>query len=627
MIYSLRKPLIFTLLVLVQLFYSHTATGNTKRNIDFIDAVILGDHEKVKNELKTGIRPDVIKDQKKRKTGIMYASETGDEKMVRILISYHADLNGRDSEGNTPLNYAISKNRSKTAEILIKNGARPNTGNRMGETPLELASREGNIHIVRLLLENRGMAGSGLALIAASRYGFTDIVKLILEKNPPVTIKGREGMTALAAAVLGGNRDIVELLLKKGSDINMIQRHSRTPIMIAAGNGDLQMVKFLAARKADINRITRNSNCLLYEAIKSNMYPMVKLVLDLKARIKIRDRNLETPLMQCAKMDATPDRRIAGLLLEMNADINRRNRQGKTALMFAAEKGHGEIVQLLVEKGATINDRDRKKKSAADYAAISGHADILKYLLEKGAGKPAVKTGTKKKSSLFLKPETALFHKAAALSNMNMLKQLVETGTDINAVDNSGSTPLLSALKSGVPEKKLLETVKFLLDHDADPDIHDKNKISALDYASRRNLYEVAKLLIMGDVKIKGFDLFLCAIKNGDVTFAHYLAKNERFDIDSALFATDNYKAVKVLIECGADVNARNSEKLTPLLYYSRQKRNWGYYRNTCIINELVKAGADINAADSRGKTALAYAKSAKNSIFVEFLTSKGAVK
>jgi ankyrin repeat protein len=627
MINSFRKTLIFSLLILIQIFFSHTVRGNTKRNIDFVDAVILRDHEKVKSELKAGIRPDVIKDSQSKKTGIMYASEAGDLKMIKILISYRANLNRRDPKGNTPLIYAVGKNRLKAAEMLIKNGASPNTGNMMGETPLEKASREGNGEMVRLLLDNRGMAGSGLALIAASRYGFTNIVKLLLKKNPPVTIKGREGMTALAAAVLGGHYEIVELLLKQGSDVNMIQRHSRTPVMIAAGNGDLKMVKFLAGRRADMNRITRGNNCPLYEAIKSNIYSMVKLVLDLKARVKIRDRNLETPLMHCAKMDATPDSEIAKLLLEKNADLNRRNRQGKTALMFAAEKGHTEIVKLLVEKGATLNDRDRKRKSAADYASISGHTDILNFLLEKGAGKPVAKIKKEKKSAPLIKSETVLLHKAAALSNLSMMKQLIENGTDINATDSSGSTPLISALKSGAPEKKLLETVKFLLEHHADPDIHDSNNMSALDYASRENLYKVVKMLIMSDVKVKGLDLFLCAMKNGDITFAHYLAKSERFDIDSALFATDNYKAVKLLIECGANVNTRNSKKLTPLLYFSRQRKNWGYYRNIQIIDELVKAGADIHAADSRGKTALAYAKSARNRIFVEFLTSKGAVK
>jgi ankyrin repeat protein len=557
----------------------------------------------------------------------MYASETGDLKMVRILISYRADLNKRDSQGNTPLVYAVRKNRLQTAEILIKNGARPNTGNRMGETPLELASREGNGDMVKLLINSRGLAGSGLALIAASRYGYTDIVKHLLKKNPPVTIKGREGMTALAAAVLGGHHEIIELLLKHRSDINMIQRHSKTPVMIAAGNGDLKMVKFLVSRKADINRITRGNNSALFEAIKSNMHEMVKLLLDKKARVKIRDRNLETPLIHCAKMDGTPDRRIAKLLIKKNAEINRKNRQGKTALMFAAEKGHTEIVKILVEKGAAINYRDRKRKSAADYAAISGHVDILNFLLSKGAKRPAVKAVKKKESAVLIKSEILLLHRAASLSNLSIMKQLVEKGTDINATDSSGSTPLVLAIKSGVPEKRLLETVKFLLEHDADPDIHDKNNISPLDHASRRNLYEVAKLLLMSDVKAKGFDLFLCAIKNHDIAFANYLAKSARFDIDSALFTTDNYKAVKLLIDCGANVNTRNSDKLTPLLFFSRQKRNWGFYRYTHIIDELVKAGADINAADGRGKTALAYAKSARNRLFVEFLTSKGALK
>ncbi len=624
---SLRNTVIFTLLILIQGINSYSATKRFQRNIDFIDAVILGDYEKVKKELKSGISPDVIKNSKSRKTGIMYASEAGDRELVRLLISYRADLNRSDSKGNTPLMYAVKSNRIKTAELLMRSGARPNTGNRMGETPLELASREGNTDIVRLLLDNAGRGGSGLALIAASRYGFADIIKLLLEKNPPVTIKGREGMTALAAAVLGGYKEAVELLLKQGSDINMIQRHSKTPIMIAAENGDLEMVKFLAERKADINRISRDNHSALFEAIGSNIYDTVKLLLELKARVRIRDRNLETPMMHLSKMDATPDIRIARLLLKENAQINMKNRQGKTALMFAAGKGHREVVELLVEKGENINTRDRKRKSAVDYAALSGYSGIVNFLTGKGAERPCVKSGAKKTGTGGKKTEIGLLHKAAELSNISILMQLVEKDIDINSRDSDGSTPLIRAIKSGVPEKRLRETVEFLLDNLADADMSDKKNMTALDYASRRNLYGVVKQLIDNDAGIKGYDLFLCAINNGDVEFAHYLAENKKFDINSALFTTDSYKAIKLLVECGADVNTTNSNNLTPLLFFSRQKNGWGYYRNTRIIEELVNGGADINATDGRGKTALAYALSAKNEKFARFLTSKGALK
>ncbi len=38
---------------------------------------------------------------------------------------------------------------------------------------------------------------------------------------------------------------------------------------------------------------------------------------------------------------------------ENSADVNYKNKDGKTALMVAVEKGYGEMEEILVEHGAT----------------------------------------------------------------------------------------------------------------------------------------------------------------------------------------------------------------------------------------------------------------------------------
>jgi ankyrin repeat protein len=60
-------------------------------------------------------------------------------------------------------------------------------------------------------------------------------------------------------------------------------------------------------------------------------------------------------------------------------------REDKTALMFAAEKGHVEIARLLIEHGADITAEDTMRGPAWMYAVENGHLEILKLLWEKGA--------------------------------------------------------------------------------------------------------------------------------------------------------------------------------------------------------------------------------------------------
>lgn len=94
------------------------------------------------------------------------------------------------------------------------------------------------------------------------------------------------------------------------------------------------------------------------------------------------------------------------LLLEHGAKIDTQDNAGRTALMYAAKNGHTEAVALLLKKGGKtetvktikfgakfdvrdIFDRTTPKfifkPTALTYAAESGHTEIVALLLEYGA--------------------------------------------------------------------------------------------------------------------------------------------------------------------------------------------------------------------------------------------------
>ncbi|MDR3340661.1 MAG: ankyrin repeat domain-containing protein [Candidatus Symbiothrix sp.] len=72
-------------------------------------------------------------------------------------------------------------------------------------------------------------------------------------------------------------------------------------------------------------------------------------------------------------------------LLEKGADVNAKDKNNTTALMFASAKGNTEMVKLLLEKGADLAAKDEDEKTALAYASGEGHTEIVKTLLEKGA--------------------------------------------------------------------------------------------------------------------------------------------------------------------------------------------------------------------------------------------------
>ncbi len=72
---------------------------------------------------------------------------------------------------------------------------------------------------------------------------------------------------------------------------------------------------------------------------------------------------------------------MVALLIEFGANVNARNADGMTPLMFACAKGQGEVVRLLIQAGAPVNSVDSLDKSGLVYAAENGHLEIIELLV------------------------------------------------------------------------------------------------------------------------------------------------------------------------------------------------------------------------------------------------------
>jgi ankyrin repeat protein len=72
--------------------------------------------------------------------------------------------------------------------------------------------------------------------------------------------------------------------------------------------------------------------------------------------------------------------------LDAGVDVNAKTRYGATALSYACDKGHVEVVKLLIERGADVNVKDTfYGEVPLGWALSHGHAQVVKLLLDKGA--------------------------------------------------------------------------------------------------------------------------------------------------------------------------------------------------------------------------------------------------
>src|SRR5262249_16686019 len=80
----------------------------------------------------------------------------------------------------------------------------------------------------------------------------------------------------------------------------------------------------------------------------------------------------------------------ARLLIEVGAALEGAGESGLTPLMNAARVGHLEMVRYLLGVGADLDLRShdprwQPSRSAVDFAVEDGHAEVVMYLLERGA--------------------------------------------------------------------------------------------------------------------------------------------------------------------------------------------------------------------------------------------------
>ncbi|MDD9900280.1 MAG: ankyrin repeat domain-containing protein [Alphaproteobacteria bacterium] len=77
--------------------------------------------------------------------------------------------------------------------------------------------------------------------------------------------------------------------------------------------------------------------------------------------------------------------KIAEAMLDAGANVNRREEQKMTALMWAVQNENQDMVRLLVKRGASVNLRNEALDSALNIAQNKGRSDIAYLLIRNGA--------------------------------------------------------------------------------------------------------------------------------------------------------------------------------------------------------------------------------------------------
>lgn len=236
---------------------------------------------------------------------------------------------------------------------------------------------------------------------------------------------------------------------------------------------------------------------------------------------------------------------------------------------------------------------------------LQGCDDSIKQQLVKDFGIDQMATGT-------------LLHRAALEGQAAQAEELLNDGADVNEPNSAGYTPLHLAAAKG-----RLEMAELLLDRGAEINALEGLGLTPLHLAVQNRQSEMVALLLarFANTELQGkafgmtdeamSPLELAAVL-GDVASARILIEQGKANLASrtsmsehtplhSAAGANHAEMVTLLLESGAEVDARDAYSETPLHYAARE----GAAESARL---LIAAGADINTKNDSGSTPMTFA-------------------
>jgi uncharacterized protein len=423
--------------------------------------------------------------------------------------------------------------------------------------------------------------------------------------------------TALIVAAKAANHAAALNALTQKADPNVADADGSTALLWAVHNDDADLVKKLLAAGADPKKANTYGATPMSEAAIVAHVDVLDALLRAGADVESNNADGQTALMVVAR---TNNVAAAELLIKHGADVNaREDRKGQTALMWATAESQPEMVRVLLAHGADANARS----TVYDWERRVTAEPRMKNMPSGGF--------------------TPLLF-AARQGCLECAKELVGAGAKVDMTDPDGITPLLSSLLNAH-----FDTAKYLLSAKANPNKWDwwgrTPLYAAVDYNTlphggrpdRPSLDDTTSLQMIGmllgagvnvNAQLKLFPPYRSLrMDRGadavlDIGTTPLLRAARGADVD----------AMKVLLAHGALVDLPQVTGETPLMAavgLAVPTDTRGKFRTEldalAAAQVLIDAGADVNARDTRGRTALHAAAAQGYTDVAKLLVEHGA--
>ena len=385
------------------------------------------------------------------------------------------------------------------------------------------------------------------------------------------------------------------------TDINAADNEGNTVLHIAARIDDEELVTYFIFKGADPDLKNRDGDTPLHVAIKNNSKKAAKALSAVSSTLFSRDAEGVTALDRGLYTD---DEYYDIFITTKAGEL--RDVEGQTIVHYFVRTKNLKGIRQCMIKGIPISVVDDNGKTPLDVAFENlddeEFVEIAAELIMGGADEVATDFSyfqeamlARNVNSRFDDGQTPL-HLAAIYGHNAIAKYLLENNADTSVQDSSGATPLHEAVRYGN-----VEIAKALLNSGANVNARDNlGKTPVMLILPKEKTAELYKLLISFRADLTQKDMF------GDTV------------LHTASMLNVGANTFGILIDGGADVDARNKEGVTPLAI-AVQKNDLE------TVKLLTASGADIHTQDTNGNSPLSIALAGSSEMLEAVVNEKNA--
>jgi ankyrin repeat protein len=433
-----------------------------------------------------------------------------------------------------------------------------------------------------------------------------------IDKKINLELENKEKETAIFYATQSKTTAIIQLLVENGINIDHLNIYKRTAIQDAVISANNRIVNYLIQVSSDLSNCDIHGNNLIFDAIANGSMDIIKKIGSID-KININQVNEDGQTIM-HKESVLRNDNLAILLLELGADPTIPDKNGSCFLFSAISKGINsfEIIDKSIKLGHDINVRNRQKstllmESITHYLNTPkdaeelrfSHLEMIKELIRLGVNLNALDNKNENAFFLVTRSENKeLIDIFLKKSNLNM-----------NHNNTNGETVLSILALNGIRNKDLIDL--YIL-NGANPSLENIFGQSLIEILIDIILHLENKITIE-DKYIKLLNenaeyptVLENILRTADMDMNKFNSKGEPLFFDSIL--NFNFKLFKVLRTKSVNINEKDKDGnniIFRLMDYDNKNliKDKKLYLNT--IKSLINSGVDINAKNNESLTAL----------------------